>query len=123
MKLLLALALTLSFGSCVSTPPDMLATDGALGRQVQRVIARHDDYVLADGALDLRVADEALAQSAALEALVGLPAIARSSLGAALAPVAGRHDAYVRADPQLDELERETFLASTDGLLRLANLK
>lgn len=123
MKLLLTLALALSLGSCVSAPPDLLSTDGALGRQVQRIVSRHDDYVLGDEALDGAAADAALAQSAALEALIGLPDVARVSLGSALAPVAARHDAYVSADPSLDDLEREQFLATSSGLRRLANLE
>jgi len=118
----LALLVTFLVGlfSCASTRPDALSTDGALGRQVQRVVDRHDGYVLDDGSLEPAQSDAALAESAALEAIVGLPEVLRASLRSALAPVAARHDSYVRADEGLDELERETYLASTDGLRRLA---
>lgn len=126
MKRLLTFALSavLSFtictAACVSTPPDMLATDGAVGRQIARVVARHDDYVLAD----LDIAPEAqqsyLASSKVLEALAGLPAVSRSGLRRAVEPVARVHDEYVRTDPTLDLDLQATYLASTDQLLRLA---
>jgi hypothetical protein len=118
--LLLPILLCLSLGSCVALKPDVLPTDGALGRQVQRVVQRHDDYVLGDLSLDRAASDAALGESAALQVLVGLPEVSRSVFRSVLAPVASRHDAYVRADPSLDDLERETYLASTDGLRRLA---
>lgn len=122
-QILIALALTFSLGSCISVQPDTLATDGPLGRQVQRLVSRHDDYVLGDDTLPGTATDAALAESAGLEALMGFPSVARTSLAAALEPVASRHDAYVRADPVLDELEREMFLATSDGLLRLVKVK
>lgn len=121
MKTLL-LSLCLLLGACASNPPDLLSTDGALGRQVERVVNRHDDYVLDDALLSQTEADVALAQSAALESLIGLPDVSRGSLQRALAPVADRHDSYVRADAALDDLERDTYLASTDGLRRLSGL-
>jgi hypothetical protein len=125
MRSLIALSLSVLLGltSCIATPPDTLPTDGAIGSLVHRVVVRHDNYVLGDAALAPAASDAALAESAALETIVGLPEVLRSSLAAALAPVAARHDAYVRGDAALDELERETYLASTDGLRRLAGVK
>lgn len=122
-NILLSLALAFSLGSCVSTAPDTLATDGPLGRQVHRVVERHDNYVLADSLISQPQADAFLARSAALEALVGLPEVSRAALKDALLPVADVHDAYVRADAGLDALEQETYLASTEGLRRLAGAK
>jgi len=117
---LIALLLTFSLGSCVDLKPDVLPTDGALGRQVERVVHRHDDYVLADLSLSQAESEADLAQSAGLQALVGLPEVSRAAFRAAFLPVADRHDGYVRSDSVLDSLERETYLASTDGLRRLA---
>lgn len=114
------IALSLTLCSCVSLAPDTVQTDGALGRQVARVIERHDSYVLGDEALTQAQADAALADSAALELLVGLPEVSRSALRGALAPVAARHDSYVRADASLEADERAQYLATTDVLRRLA---
>lgn len=119
--LLLAATLLLCLTSCVSSgSPDLLKTEGALGRQIQRVVDRHDDYVLADEDIGDILFAEATSQSAELEVLAHLPTVSRSALRGALQPVAERHDAYVRQDPVLDELERETYLATTEVLMRLA---
>lgn len=112
------LTLTCTLTSCLAVPVDTLATDEALGRQIQRVIDRHDAYVA--GSLH---SERAAAESAALDALLWLPAVPRAALRVALEPVADRHDAYVAGDPALDDLERATYLASTDGLRRLVGLR
>lgn len=110
---LIALCLTLC--ACVASPA-VLRNSGALGRQVHRVVLRHDAYVRADAALPLDKAEADLKQSAALDALASLPEVSLPALGEALTPVATRHDAYVSADASLDQLERETYLGSTQGL-------
>lgn len=118
-SILIALTLAL-LPACATTAPDVLQTEGALARQVGRLVDRHDGYVLSDDTLSSEVSDALLSQSAALETLVGLPTLSRGSLRAALLPVADRHDNYVRSDAALDDLERETYLASAEGLRRLA---
>ena len=117
---LISLVLTLT--SCMALSPETLPTDGPLGRQIQRVLSRHDSYVLGDLALADAAQEVALAQSAALDAIAGLPEVSRTALQVALEPVADRHDGYVRADSALDDLERQTYLGSTDSLRRLVAL-
>jgi hypothetical protein len=109
------IALSLALCACVSAPVDLVKTDGAIGRQIDRVLTRHDLYVQTDPAAPAG----ALAESDAVRSLAMLGEVRRASLGAAFAPVADRHDGYVRADPTLDELELETYLASTSQLRRL----
>ena len=104
--------------ACVAVPVDMVQTDGALGRQVERMLQRHDSYVLDDVSLAPEAADEALEQAGAVKALMALPEVRRAALRGAVLPVADRHDAYVRADVALDQLEVETYLGSTDSLRR-----
>lgn len=115
----LLLSLSLLLCACASAPIDLVQTDGAIGRQIERVLARHDAYVGADAALapEVRAAD--LAQSDGVRSLAMLGEVRRAALGASLAPVEDRHDAYVRADGSLEPLESETYLASTDQLRRL----
>jgi hypothetical protein len=115
-------ACALLLGSCLTAPEAItLETDGALRRQVERLVDRHDGYVLSDLEISLEVQRAALGESAALEALVALPQVSRGALGVALQPVADRHDAYVRADTRLDaDLEAATYLATSAQLRRLA---
>ena len=116
IRILLALVLLCA---CVSTRVDTLKTDGAIGRQIDRVLTRHDVYVEADLSLAPLEADAALAQSDGVRSLAMLGEVRRFALRNALWPVSGRHDDYVRADLGLDELERETYLASSEQLRRL----
>ena len=119
--LLLALTLALLPGcALMAAPADTIPTNGAIGRLIDRLATRHDDYVLADVSIDPAASDAALEQSADLRAVCALPEVARGSFRAVLAPVADRYDAYVRADPVLEPLDRETFLATSHGLRRLA---
>ena len=113
LLLTLALTLTATLTSCVSTPVDIIPTDGAIGRQIERVVARHDTYT----------ADPVeLAQSAAVRSLSFLGSARRSALAAAFAPVADRHDRFVLEDATLEQLEVDTYMASTEGLRRLLGL-
>ena len=118
---LIALSLTL-LGACATARPDLVRTDGVAGRQIERVLTRHDDYVLGDAEIAPLAAEEALAQSDAVRSLVLLGEVSPRSLGAVLSPVANRHDDYVRADPELDVVARETYLASTEQLRRLSRI-
>jgi hypothetical protein len=93
--------------------------DGPLGRQVSRVLNRHDAYVAADADLDEGQVALFMGQSGVARALSLLPEVGRGPLRVALEPIEGRHDAYVRADPGLDDDERATYLASTEQLGRL----
>ena len=116
------LTLALLLGACASSAPDLLQTDGPLGRQVSRVLDRHDGYVIGDISLGAAVAEAALAQSDVVRELAALPEVSRGALGAAAAPVLDRHDGYVRSDAGLDADESATYLATTDQLRRLLHL-
>lgn len=118
MKYLFA-CLTLTLAACISAPIDTVKVEGALERQIERVLARHDTYVIADEALSAELAEVALVESDGVRDLAALPEVRRDSLGAALRPVSARHDAYVNADATLEDIERETFLAATEQLGRL----
>jgi hypothetical protein len=125
LTLALTLAATLAGGatltvvSCISAPIDLVPTDGAIGRQVERVLVRHDAYVDADLSIGADSASLAKVQSNAVRSLALLGQVRRSALGLALSPVVERHDAYVAADLTLDDLERATYLASSEQLQRL----
>jgi len=113
------LILSLTLGACISAPIDTVPTDGAMGRQLERVLSRHDAYVQADAALPPAEAELDLAQSAGVRSLAMLGEVRRGALAAALAPVADRHDAYVKDDLTLEQLEVDTYLASTESLRRV----
>lgn len=120
MKTLL-IALCLTLGACASPGLDTvsLSDQGPLARQVSRVLARHDAYVIGDLTLPPEEAFAFLAQADGVRSLALLPEVRRDALGAALEPVAARHDAYVAADLSLDDLRRDTYLHATGQLRRL----
>lgn len=118
MKRLLTCALLALAPACAMTP-EMLPTDGPLGRQVARVVERHDAYVAADASLDEATRAAYLDESATAVGLTGLPEVRADVLDAVLTPVMDRHDAYVLADGSLDALESGTYLGSTAGLRSL----
>lgn len=122
MKLLLLLLALLPLsltGACIALAPSTVPTDGAMGRQIDRLVERHDEYVLGDVILDPAAIEAALAESRDLRALASLGSVERSTLRASVAPVAARHDVYVQADASLDAEQRATYLATTAQLARV----
>lgn len=117
MKSLL-LSLTLALTACASTP-DLVPTDGAIGRQLERVLSRHDSYVIGDPGLEAANATLFLAEADAVRSLAMFGEVRRDALRGAFAPVASRHDAYVSRDATLDDLRRSTYLAATEQIGRL----
>ena len=113
------LILSLTLGACISAPIDTVKTDGAMGRQLDRVLVRHDAYVQSDAALSPVEVEADLAQSDGVRSLSMLGEVRRAALAAALAPVVDRHDSYVRDDLTLEQLEVDTYLASTESLRRV----
>jgi len=112
----------LTLASCQMVPgPVMIPTQGALTRQVTRVVERHDAYVNADEHLAPSERSTYLSQSSdLLSIVVGMPdGIPSSLLESKLYPVMMRHDGYVRVDLSLEPLVAETYLATTDGLRSL----
>lgn len=107
----------LFLAACASAPY-MVSTEGALERTAIRVVERHDLYVSLDDSLDDAAEAEALADSAALTALVQLPQVSGSILLEALDPVAERHDAYVLVW-ESDVLFQDTYLEDTARLRSL----
>ncbi len=119
MRLTSTLALTLPLATACAAP-EMLRTEGALRRQVERACDRHDAYVLADASLLEPERSALLAESAAASALVSaVPEVSAGLLADVLLPVLDRHDAYARADAALDDLEREIYLATSASLRAL----
>ncbi len=116
---LISIALSFLLCSCISVPVDMIRTDGAIGRQLERVLSRHDAYVGGDVLLEEGVRAEELAESDAVRSLCILGEVRRAALGAAFAPVSARHDWYVLNDLTLEELAVDTYLASSEQLRRL----
>lgn len=110
-----ATAIALSVVACVAAPL-FLETEGALRRQVERVVDRHDAYVSADASLSEDAKQLDLQQSADVRMLISLPEVGAGTLKGALRPVMDRHDAYVYEDASLDELDRSQYLATTAGL-------
>lgn len=122
-KLLMAATLAVAMVSCKSPIPPV-STNDAVGRQIARVVARHDAYVQADAKLTPEDVAVCLGQSSLVVSIIGDGTVGVSSevLGPVLMPVLDRHDGYVAADPLLDALTRDTYLASSSGLRRLVGL-
>ena len=108
----------LALAACMSTP-EIVATEGALGRQVDRVVERHNAYVVADEDMPELEAINAMADAQRAAELADMPEVNLVVLGEALDPVMIRHDSYVQSDPELDELERGVYLGSTAALRNL----
>lgn len=119
MKALKAAVLALPLVVACASMPEMIPMEPSVQRSMERVIGRHDLYVLADAELSEEARDLALDQSAGAYTLTALPQVSGQALQQAMAPVMDRHDAYVQADPELDELERDIYLGSTASLRRL----
>jgi hypothetical protein len=120
MKTVFAI-MALTIGACLTPPgPVTLETEGALTRQVTRVVSRHDVYVASDTLLNdeqrKRYNDES---REALNFVSDNPQVTADLLGIKLVPVLDRHDAYVYLDESLDELERGVYLGSTAELRSL----
>lgn len=111
----------LSLAGCMAPGPVMIPTEGALTRQVERIVLRHDAYVQADARLVEQERSAYLAQSGDALALVqGMPqGVPAQLLYSKLTPVLARHDGYVRVDLSLDPLDGESYLASSEGLKSL----
>lgn len=117
LKTLLAPLVLTVLAACPSVPY-MLEVDGALLRTTERVILRHDDYVLADQDLTAPQVSSALAESQALSILLKSSPAPASMLQGLLAPVANRHDSYVSV-LELDALVRDIYLGDTESLRSL----
>lgn len=116
-----ALVAVLLTASCASTA-SMIDTTGPFQRTTDRVIDRHDAYVIADeGLTDAQEAD-ALAGSASLAAFLDMSQVQGALLSAALAPVTLRHDIYVTGDVSLDPLERDVYLMDSTRLSALVKV-
>lgn len=129
-RILLPLVL---LAGCMAPGPVELETFGATGRQVTRVLERHDAYVHAE-LLQLNRFSQAqtmepqpdhlmraLTESDQVRGLMDAPTVLAPVLASVLEPVMDRHDAYVQADATLDDLERPSYLGTTAGLRRLLN--
>lgn len=116
-KLILALPLLLA--SCIGTPGTIPMADPVV-RTIERVLDRHDAYVIEDLSLAPLTRDQWLADSASVRMIVGefaelTPEVYITLLDAPLA----RHDAYVRMDMDLDGMEMDIYLESTERLRQL----
>lgn len=115
----IALASCASLGEILAPAPVTIETSGTLGRTAQRILDRHDAYVLHDAELSLSETELAQQESYAASALIehGTPQYPLAVLEA-MEPVADRHDAYVQA-LEADPLIRDIFLGDTASLLSL----
>lgn len=106
--------------ACSTMAPVLVPTEGAVLRQVERVVERHDAYVRADDVLTSIMIQSHLDQSEAVRKLMASPGgVSASMLAPRLAPVLDRHDHYISFDGTLDELTRDTYLGTTSGLRAL----
>ncbi len=87
---------------------------------VEKVVARHDAYVIADEALTDDQEAGALGQSAALSQLLQLESIPVSKFKPVALPVLARHDAYIQADESVTEIERRMYMRTSSELRGLA---
>lgn len=116
-KLLLALPLVLA--ACVVTPGTIPMADPVV-RTIERVLDRHDAYVVADQDIAPLTRDQWLADTSSVRMVVNeftelTPEVYMTLLDAPLA----RHDAYVRMDMALDGMEMDIYLESTERLRQL----
>jgi hypothetical protein len=119
MKTALLLASAALLPSCLTIPSTIPLQDPVV-RTVERVIARHDIYVMTDMTLPQATIDAYLAESGAVSALLDLDEVSARLLEASIEGVLERHDAYVTLDVTLDDLAREVYLADSvriQGLL------
>lgn len=78
---------------------------------VERVVKRHDAYTKDQ---------QHRSESAQLLTYSYSSAIDRAKFRQLLTPVANRHDRYVRDDDQLSELQKRTYLRTTELLKQVA---
>ena len=116
MKALLALPLLLAT-ACVS--PNTVPVSMPVVRTVERVVSRHDTYVLADVDLSAEERSGALSESAEASSLMVMHEIPLALLHGSLSPVMDRYDAYVLSDIELDSLMRDIYLESSTRLRSL----
>lgn len=80
------------------------------------VLAQHDAYVEADGAMEESAKAQALAESSALEAYLETHGEAkRAELEPLMLPVLDRFDAYVRGDTTMPAYKAERWLRLTQA--------
>jgi len=116
LKALSAVALSLSASCALLQPADTITVQGAVGRQLERILVRYETYVVNDPGLDDAEEQLYLDDAGVVRQLAMLPQIQRLVLGQAYDPVASRHDLYVMGDVSLDPLDRDTYLLSSDQL-------
>lgn len=79
----------------------------------QRVLERHDAYVVADDGLDSSTRAPALGQSSQVRAALEADEVAAKEIEPALLPVLDRHDRYIDADGSLEGVEKRTAKRSS----------
>lgn len=115
-------AATLAVAACAT--PEMVKLTTAEGPSAfvqlsQKVIDRHDAYVIADSSLDSQSSAALLAESAAADAALAGTQASAFYLSGLLEPVMVRHDAYVQGDASLLQYKRDTYLETSATMRKL----